>query len=519
PYPQVVSPGVPSTSPTAAFPNYEASLSLSSSTSLVAGLANRTVAIGQQLNVSVVVTNTGTAPTNNYSVALTYPEATGNVVVATSGLITAPLSAGENVTVPLAWVVNESVTGRQDKASFPVNFGVNATWNGGLPDGGTNSTALRVNITPAFISVTWTPPVGVLPTDASTINSTGVATYDGKGTGTVTVFAVSNGGSRFDLLTVQVTNGTTFETDLSAVPGMTPGTTYTIDLVVTYNGRTYTQTYVNALTVAGSAPSHNILFTNILGLPLWIWLVIAAAIVLGVVGFLMLSGRFARGRLVECGECGNLIPENATVCPKCGAEFETDLVRCSRCGSTIPSTSAVCPECAATLLARAGPESSDPERQSYADFVERFRTEAKKELGANYSEGAFWDWWRRQQSYVSFSQWRLQQAQGTRTGMTAPVATEASVVTPPRRPPSGGAPPGAVRAAPGARPPAARPAPRTAPAATPPARPAAPAPTPTPASDTPAVAAGAEGAKSCPNCGKQINAEFLVCPFCGSVTG
>src|SRR4029077_21045035 len=96
--------------------------------------------------------------------------------------------------------------------------------------------------------------------------------------------------------------------------------------------------------------------------------------------------------------------------------------RCSRCGSTIPSNSAVCPECSAQLL---GADTADPERQGYQDFVEKFRTEAKKELGDNYGEGAFWDWWKRQPSYVSFNQWKLQQAQGSRAGMTAPPADRA----------------------------------------------------------------------------------------------
>jgi len=524
PYPQVVSPGAPFTSPSAAFPNYEAILSLTGSTSLVASVVNSTVAIGQKLEVNVEVKNTGTAPTNNYTVELSYPSVPKSTIVASSGLVKAPISAGENITVPLSWVVNESVTGLQNKAHFQVSFGVTTVWNGGLPDGGTNSSVLAVTITPAFISLAYTLPTGKLPTNSTTIDSTGVATYAGKGTGSLTVVAVGKGGT-FVLETIQITNGTTFETDINATAGMTPGSTYTIELQAFYNGRTYGET-VGTLTVAGSPPSQNILFEKFFGLPLWLWLAIAAIIIVAAVGLMLGLGRFARGRLVECGECGNLIPEDATVCPKCGAEFETDLVRCSRCGSTIPASSAVCPECAATLLARAGPENADPERQGYADFVERFRTEGKKELGANYSEGAFWDWWKRQQSYVSFSQWRLQQAQGTRTGMTAPVMTEAAPATtqtaaaPPRRPPTGGAPP-AAGAAPSARAPAARPAPvtRTAPPATAAVSPAASVPSPQPAA-MPAVApATAVGLKNCPNCGKQINADFLVCPFCGSVTG
>ncbi|MGA7846600.1 MAG: zinc ribbon domain-containing protein, partial [Thermoplasmata archaeon] len=445
PYPQVVTPGFPSTSPPAAFPNYEAILGLSSIQSLVLSVANTTVAIGQTLVINATIQNLGTAPTNNYTVELTYPELAGNIIVATSGHITAPIAAGATKVVPLTWLVNETVTGLQDKAQFVVSFGVTAIWNGGLPDGGTNSTSIAITITPAFISISYTLPTGKLPTNTNTIDSSGVATFAGKGAATLTVLAVRGTSSYVLAVYSPITSGTTFETDLNAVSGMTPGDTYVIWLQVTYNDRTFTQSYSPGLTVAGSTSS-NFLLTKILGIPLWIWLVIAAGIIVAVLGVMFGLGRFARGRLVECGECGNLIPEDATVCPKCGAEFETDLVRCSRCGSTIPSSSAVCPECAATLLARAGPENADPERQSYADFVERFRTEAKKELGQNYSEGAFWDWWKRQPSYVSFNQWRLQQAQGTRTGMTAPVMTEAddrdvTTATAPKRPPSGGAPP------------------------------------------------------------------------------
>ncbi|MCI4347164.1 MAG: zinc ribbon domain-containing protein [Thermoplasmata archaeon] len=523
PYPQVVSPGVPFTSPPAGFPNYEANLGLTSATSLVLNAPNTTVAIGEILQINVAVKNLGTAPTNNYTLTLTYPEVTGSVVVATSGLVTKPLSAGQNATVPLKWLVNETVTGRQNKASFIVSFGVSAKWNGGLPDGGVNSTALPITITPAYIYINWTVPSGKLPTSNNTINSVGTPNYAGKGGGTLTVYVTANAdgsGTKFVLLSLPISSGTAFETDISAAQGMTMGATYTIWLSANYNGRTYVHSY-GPITVAGTTTPTFFLFMLFFGYPIWLWLAIAGGIVAAVLLVTFGLGRFARGRLVECGECGNLIPEDATVCPKCGAEFETDLVRCSRCGSTIPSSSAVCPECAATLLARAGPENTDPERQSYADFVERFRTEAKKELGQNYSEGAFWDWWKRQATYVSFSQWRLQQAQGTRTGMTAPqmtVEVQVPAAQPPRRPPSGGAMAGAGAAAPAARPPAPRapPATRVAPAASVPSQVASVA---TPPAVAPPAAGGAPGMKNCPNCGKQINADFLVCPFCGSVTG
>jgi RNA polymerase subunit RPABC4/transcription elongation factor Spt4 len=226
--------------------------------------------------------------------------------------------------------------------------------------------------------------------------------------------------------------------------------------------------------------------------------------------FLVVIPRQARGKLVECGECGELIPADALVCPKCGAEFESDLVRCSRCSATIPANSEYCPECSAQLLGKPGAEASDPERQAYADFVERFRGDAKRELGDNYSESAFWDWWKRQPTYVPYSQWRMQQGQGaSRAGMTAPpaAAAEAPMATPPPQPPKGGA--GGTMAASGALAPAA-----TAPSAPPMARTAAPAP----AAPAAAAAPAGSGLKPCPNCGKEVPPEYLVCPFCGAVT-
>jgi RNA polymerase subunit RPABC4/transcription elongation factor Spt4 len=273
-----------------------------------------------------------------------------------------------------------------------------------------------------------------------------------------------------------------------------------------HGGSEYQQGVQATIAPASTSPL-GFLGQKFLGLPIWIWLVIAAAIVVAVVVLLFFFRRQAGGKLVECGECGNLIPELATSCPKCGAEFETDVVRCSRCSSTIPASSKFCPDCAVQLLGKPGEEALDPERQAYADFTERYRAEAKKALGDNYAEGAFWDWWKRQSSYLPYGQWRLQQGQGTpRTRATAP-------------------PPGPAGSGPGGAPARAAARPPPAAAGRPPARPppggagAAPA-APPPAPETGAEAPAAPGGnlKACPNCSKEIPADYLVCPFCGSVT-
>jgi hypothetical protein len=156
----------------------------------------------------------------------------------------------------------------------------------------------------------------------------------------------------------------------------------------------------------------------------------------------------------------------------------------------------------------------EAERQGYQDFTEKYRAEGKKELGENFNEGSFWDWWKRQPTYVPYNQWKLQQGQGTpRTGMTEPPAAGTVVgevpptpVAPPKQPPKGGA--GASQVPP--------PGPRAAAA---PAKPAAP---PSPPSEAAAAAPAAAGPapagfKNCPSCGKEIPGDYLICPFCSSV--
>jgi RNA polymerase subunit RPABC4/transcription elongation factor Spt4 len=338
--------------------------------------------------------------------------------------------------------------------------------------------------------------------------STGNVVYNGSQAATVTLTATPAGGVTSILIASTPTlSGHPFTMFWGSLQGvLSPGTSYTLTATATYDGSRGVYNVPGTFSVPSSTPSSPTSFFNqkFLGLPLWVWLAIAGAVVAGLVAFLLVARRQAAGKLVECGECGNLIPEEATVCPKCGAEFEADLIRCSRCASTIPADSKECPECAAQLLGKPGEGEADPERQGYADFTEKYRAEAKREFGENYSEGAFWDWWKRQPSYTSFNQWKLQQGSGTpRAGMTAPPVGRqtAYVAAPvPRQPPRGGG--GAAAAA---RMPVSPPV-SSPPASTPQA----------PTGEGPMAAGGALTA--CPNCGKEIPPEYLVCPFCGAVT-
>src|SRR5207249_443837 len=83
----------------------------------------------------------------------------------------------------------------------------------------------------------------------------------------------------------------------------------------------------------------------ILGVPWWLFLVILGAAVAVVVGITLYWKVYGLGKMVECGECGAFIPEDATTCPKCGVEFERDMAKCSNCQAWIPVDVKQCPEC------------------------------------------------------------------------------------------------------------------------------------------------------------------------------
>ncbi|MCI4363806.1 MAG: zinc ribbon domain-containing protein, partial [Thermoplasmata archaeon] len=450
PYPVGLSPASWDTLWNASYAGYRALLAVSSYNLLVNGAAvtNATVAIGENLSIRVNVTNEGAGALFAANASLAYQEPNGLPALSLGPVQDiGPLASAAVRSLNFTWHVNESTVGLGGAKT--ATFLLTTTWNHGVaPIGGSLKTPIKVLVEPAYIGLTFSPPTGTIVPGTNYAGS-GTLSYAGSGNAIINVTLVGPGGAFF------VGSGSdpsgTFRQEITAVQPLQAGGTYSLNISAEYNHRTVYHVYSNVVTVAGAAPpAKNFLLQTLLGLPIWLWLIIAGAIVAALLAFLLLASRQARGKLVECGECGELIPEDALVCPKCGAEFEPDLVRCSRCGSTIPAKSPVCPECAATLLGAPGSEATDPERQGYADFVERFRAEAKKELQENYGEGAFWDWWKRQPNYVSFSQWKLQQSAGSRAGMGAPavsVPEEEAVAVPAatpapgarRRPPTGGA--------------------------------------------------------------------------------
>jgi hypothetical protein len=113
--------------------------------------------------------------------------------------------------------------------------------------------------------------------------------------------------------------------------------------------------------------------------------------------------RRGRGDLEECGQCGRMIPQGTSVCPKCGTVFDAEVMRCSRCEADIASSSSFCPDCSAPLRGNA----EDPATPLYMNFTKHYRATAREKLGAGFSETEFWKWWKRQRTFVPFSLFRL----------------------------------------------------------------------------------------------------------------
>ena len=155
----------------------------------------------------------------------------------------------------------------------------------------------------------------------------------------------------------------------------------------------------------------------------WIYAVIIAIVAAIIIFFSVYLYRYGLGKMVECGECGALIPEASKRCPKCGVEFETGTAKCSECGAWIPANSTECPECGAKFVAAPIPEEEDEYirkmREQYQAFVDGHREQAKEVLGKKYSETKFADWWKKQPSYVTFEKWLSQEEERRKLGAFA----------------------------------------------------------------------------------------------------
>ena len=264
--------------------------------------------------------------------------------------------------------------------------------------------------------------------------------------------------------------------------------------------------------------------------PWWIIILIIIIVVAIIVGITLYLYFVGLGKTVQCGECGAFIPEGAKKCPKCGVEFETEVAKCSVCGAWVPIDVKNCPDCGTEFTV--GTEDLDDYeakmKRQYDDIVRKFRNDAKKELGAEFTETEFQAWWASKPTFITFDQWLKEEEEMKRMGskpcpvcemensVTAKICHKCGSVmgdTTPKKP-EGKLPP-KQEAKPAAQP---QPKPQQAPAQPAP-QPAQqqPRPQPAPAAPVPAQQAapqGTPGKKGCPSCGMEVNANEKICPIC-----
>ncbi len=214
----------------------------------------------------------------------------------------------------------------------------------------------------------------------------------------------------------------------------------------------------------------------LLGIPWWLFLIIIAAVAAIVIGVTVYFKVYGLGKMVECGECGAFIPEDATVCPKCGVEFEKDMAKCSNCQAWIPVDVKQCPECGVEF-ATGEVEMADYQekmRLQYDEVVQKFKEDASRQLGRTLSDKEFQEWWRKQPTFLTFEDWLREEEEmrkmgsrpcpvcGTLNSVTATVCHKCgSLMKEEKRPPSGGAGSGGM--APAVKPRATTPAPTAPP--------------------------------------------------------
>jgi len=157
-------------------------------------------------------------------------------------------------------------------------------------------------------------------------------------------------------------------------------------------------------------------------IPTWVYLLIVIVVIVVIVIFSLYLYRVGLGRMVECGNCGALIPEASKHCPKCGVEFEADTAKCSECGAWIPSKAESCPECGAKFMTEPveqgqGTGYIEAMRKQYDEYIDGFRTQAKMALGSKYSEEKFQEWLQTEPEYLPFEEWLRKEEMSKKTGV------------------------------------------------------------------------------------------------------
>jgi len=309
---------------------------------------------------------------------------------------------------------------------------------------------LNVQPPPAGFTALLTPSAGQSVVSGSALSVTGYVRDSGsQGIGGVVLNIELRSGA-----TVLATNSTMSDSNglfvgTITVPQSTQDGSYTI---VATPATTLIQPDSRAISVQRSS---SFLFQQvpILGIQWWLFLVILAAAAAVAIGVSLYWKVYGLGKMVECGECGAFIPEDATTCPKCGVEFERDMAKCSNCQAWIPVDVKQCPECGVEF-ATGEVEMADYEekmRLQYDEVVAKLRQDASSQLGRDLSDREFQEWWKKQPTFLTFEDWLREEEEmrkmgskpcptcGTLNSVTANVCHKCGSLMRDQKPPTGGA--------------------------------------------------------------------------------
>ena len=172
---------------------------------------------------------------------------------------------------------------------------------------------------------------------------------------------------------------------------------------------TITAEYHGASQSVGGSTRYTILEKPLMETIPWLW-VIVGAIALAIGLFFLygyLSFKKEAKEYMICGNCGHLIPADAERCPYCGAVFEKEKVKCPDCGSWIDEDSKFCPVCGSVFMG-----TDDPEydrymslKERYDQYLMKYKEEARKYIGEDFSNEEFFKWWKTHPEFISFLEW------------------------------------------------------------------------------------------------------------------
>ncbi len=366
--------------------------------------------VGELVELSCEVKNDGLASSLGLEIAFHAVDIDGLHTVI--GSVYSDFQAGETVTANISWAVN--VTSGDYDLMAVLNPGHQIEERDYSNDNITTSFEVKPPVPSIIIDLggvyQYNQDTQILVRGDVTneINDEPLA-----GVTVVVTLRDSTGSQIGDNRTVTTSSSGHFETAIYLPPGIEGN--YEIEVGVQLADETYTDAQPINVTPTFEPSS----------LPWWVWVLIIGAVASVIIGFSAYLYRYGLGQMVECGECGALIPESSKKCPNCGTEFEKGTSKCSECGAWIPATSTSCPECGVQFVGEAiGEEEGEymkKMRRQYEEMVEEHKERAKEELGDKYSESKFLDWWKKQPSYVTFEEWLTQEEERKKGAFPCPV--------------------------------------------------------------------------------------------------